>query len=67
MPNFENALVSRSLHSVDDDNVRIEEVWDLNHPDCPFAYYPRKPPESYALRWTDMTRKEYEQLKPPLK
>lgn len=40
MKRFENALISRSISHLNDDEVLIDEKWDLNHPDCPFVSYP---------------------------
>jgi hypothetical protein len=36
----ERALVSRKIVPLLDGRARIAEVWDLLHPDCPYAVAP---------------------------
>lgn len=62
--NFENALLSREMEAISDKEVRIFEIWDLNHPECPFV---SQPDQSVYWRFIDMPRVEYENIKPALK
>jgi hypothetical protein len=49
--NFENALVRRTFKSLHDDQVEICEVWDVNHPECPFVFL-LPPLEPFVMKFT---------------
>jgi hypothetical protein len=52
---FEDALISRGSYPLNDDEVRVVEVWNPNHPSCPFVFYNGQRPFRPLLRWSDHT------------
>lgn len=62
-------LLSRKIVAQDSSSVTIEEIWDMSVPGCPYIKNPWNPPPIEVkefYRRVEMTKDEYEAVKPPL-
>ena len=59
--NFEDALVSREVRPINADEVEVIEVWDPNHPSCPFFSWHGLPKEPFGWR-TVMSSAQWNQI-----